>query len=512
MKKILYIVLFILAVAALLLPMAQQHYNLFKMKKLNGVTVETKQPVLSLKTFMSGEYQRQEDKYLAEHIGFRELFIRCYNQLTWSLFRKTQNKTLFINHDNWIFNDFTIKHHYGQSMYDFRNSNEAMLEKMQADAIMLCLLQKVLQEYGITFFVCLAPGKDMVCEEYLPEIDEFTRAPGIRAIDFYPPVFDSLDINYIDFQSYYMSIKDTVSYPLYLKSSSHWSNQASVFAADTLFRYMEALGGFNMHNFSVGEEYVDKTHFPDSDLEDIMNLMWPIGSGKNHYNRIIVDNDTTAVKPKWFSVGDSYYKEFTYNFSLDMFFETHHYWYYNKTVFDDPIHNDVKDVDIIKELLSSDIVMVIYSPSNLFDINRQFLTRALFELFYDDDVVQDKLESVKQRIRNSEKWYASIKQSAENRGLDVENVLDENAHYTLYGSPGSYFDEFKSTEVPSCRNSRVAKVLDEINDKNRESYRQRILNDEHWLDMIKSKAKSSGITLDEAIEQDIDWVTKNQEQ
>ena len=128
-NKILYIVLFILAVVLLAFPLVQQHGNLFNIKKLNGVTVESKQPVLSLKTFMSGEYQKQEDKYLAEHIGFREPLIRSYNQLIWSLFRKTQNKTLFINHDNWIFNDFTIKHHYGQSMYDFRNSNEAMLEK-----------------------------------------------------------------------------------------------------------------------------------------------------------------------------------------------------------------------------------------------------------------------------------------------------------------------------------------------------------------------------------------------
>lgn len=465
MKKTLYIVLFILAVAALTLPMAQQHYNLFKMKKLNGVTVETKQPVLSLKTFMSGEYQKQEDKYLAEHIGFRELFIRCYNQLTWSLFRKTQNKTLFINHDNWIFNDFTIKHHYGQSMYDFRSSNEAMLEKMQADAIMLCLLQNVLKEYGVSFFVCLAPGKDMVCSEHVPEVEGFTRPRGIRAIEYYPHVFDSLGINYIDYQSYYMAIKDTVSYPLYLKSSSHWSNQAAVIAADTLFRYMEELSGLNIHNFSIGEEYVDKSHYLDSDLEDLMNLLWPIETGMNRYNRISIDNDTTAVKPKWLAVGDSYYQGFLYNMSLDSYFDTYHYWYYNKIVHNDPLHNDVKDVDILHELLSSDIVMVIYAPSNLFDVNRKFLTRALFELFFDDKMVRDKLDDVKQRIRNSEKWYASVKKSAENRGVEVEIALEENARYSLYSSPGSYFDEFNSTEVPSCRNSRVYKVLEEINDK-----------------------------------------------
>ena len=78
-------------------------------------------------------------------------------------------------------------------------------------------------------------------------------------------------------------------------------------------------------------------------------------------------------------------------------------------------------------------------------------------------MVKDKLESVKQRIRNSEKWYASVQKTATDRGVDVELVLDENARYSLYSSPSSYFDEFNSTEVPSCRNSRVDKVLEEIN-------------------------------------------------
>ncbi|MBR6437898.1 MAG: hypothetical protein IKS65_01780 [Bacteroidales bacterium] len=460
----LYIAFFVLTIVLLTLPAVQQHSKLFKVKKLNGVTVATKQPKLSLQSFMSGEYQKQEDKYLAEYIGFREHFIRCYNQLAWSLFRKTQNKTLFINHDNWIFNDFTIRHHYGQSMYDFRNSNEAMLEKMQADARMLWLLQNVLKEYGVSFFVCLAPGKDMVCSEHVPEVEGFTRPRGIRAIEYYPHVFDSLGINYIDFQSYCMAIKDTVSYPLYLKSSSHWSNQASVFAADTLFRYMEELSGLNIHNFSIGEEYVDKTRYPDADLEDLMNLLWPIETGMKRYNRISIDNDTTAVKPKWLTVGDSYYQGFLYNMSLDSYFDTYHYWYYNKIVYNDPLHSDVKDVDILQELLSSDIVMVIYAPSNLFDINRQFLTRALFELFFDEEVVYSKLEDLKKTIRNSEKWYASVKQNAANRGIDVDHAVDENAIYTLYSMPGNYFDEFKSDAVPSCRNSRVYKVLEEIND------------------------------------------------
>lgn len=504
--KALYITLFALIVAALALPAVQQHGKLFKFLPLYGATEVTEKPEFTFKGFMSGAYQAQEDQYLSENIGFREPMIRCYNQLVWSLFHKTQNKTIFINDDNWIFNDYTIKHFYGQSVYDFGESSEAVLQKMQNDAIMVYQLQEVLKEYGIAFFVCLAPGKDLVCAEHVPVVKGFTRPPGIRAIDHYPTMFDSLGINYLDFSKHYMEIKDTVSYPLYLKSSSHWSNQAAVFAADSLFRYMEELSGINMHNLVIGDAYIDKTHFLDSDLEDVMNLLWPIETGENEYNHFSIDHDTTAIKPKLFTVGDSYYKGFIYNLPLDQFFETHHYWYYNKIVHDDPLHTNVDEVDIVRELLSSDMVMLMYTSCNLFDLNRQFLTRALFNLYYEDGVVEAKLEEIKRGIKNTPDWFAGIEQDALKRGEDVEQVLDGNARYLLYGSPGLYFDEFNQVEVPSCRNSRIAKVLPQVKDRKREKYRQQMLMNKEWLASIREKAKASNISVEEAIERDLDWI------
>ena len=504
-----YIALFALTVVLLALPMAQQYGKWFEFKPLNGVTLTAQQPKLTWKGFMDGTFQRQEDQYLSENIGFREPLIRCYNQLTWSLFHHCSNASIFIGDDNWIFNDFTIRHFYGQSVYDFRNSNEDAIEKMQSDAQMLYLLQNILQEYGITFFVCLAPEKDLVCKEHVPKVKGFTRPPGILAIDYYPPVFDSLGINYIDFSSYYMAIRDTVSYPLYLKSSSHWSNQAAVIAADSLFRYMEALSGLNLHNLAIGEEYLDQTHFLDSDLEDVMNLMWPIESGLNRYNKIAVENDSSAVKPRWLSVGDSYYKGFLFNLSLDLFFDSYHYWYYNKIVHDDPLHNDVQEVDLLRELLSSDIVMLIYSPSNLFDLNRGFLTRSLFELFFDDNAAQGMLEKIKQDIRNTPQWYASIEQKALSAGVDVEQSLEENAQYMLYNTPNLYFEEFNASEVPTRRNSRIATLLSEIRDPERERYRQQMLHNPEWLDLIREKAAKAGVPVEEAMEKDIDWLIQN---
>lgn len=508
--KVLHIVLLALTFAILVLPAIQQHTQWLEMKPLNGVTVATAQPKLSVKTFMTGEYQRQEEQYLSENIGFREPLTRLYNQMAWSLFRAPQNKTIFVNDDNWIFNDFTIKHFYRQSVYDFAYDNEKALKKIDGDVKMLCQLQSLLKEYGVQFFVCLAPGKDMVCAEHVPEVKGFDRQEGIRAIDIYPSLFDSLGINYLDFSKYCMEIKDTVSYPLYLKSSSHWSTQAAVYAADTLFRYMESLSGFNLHGFSYSEPYLDKTRNPDADLEEVMNLLWPIETGMNYYTNVSIDDDSTAVTPNWLVVGDSYFWEWQYNLPLDQLFDKCHYWYYNSSVFNDPLHSNVGQVDLLRELLSMDIVMLLYSPTNLYNLNRDFLTKALFSFYFEDSVVEDKLERIKQDIKNTPEWCANIVREAESNGQDPEEAIDNNAKYLLYSSPGLFFDEFEKTEVAAIRNPRISKVLSEIEDPRREAYRKQMMSDGEWLNSIKEKAQAANITIEEAMEKDIDWLLQEQ--
>ena len=152
--------------------------------------------------------------------------------------------------------------------------------------------------------------------------------------------------------------------------------------------------------------------------------------------------------------------------------------------------------------------MLIYTSCNLFDLNRHFLTRALFNLYYEDGVVEAKLEELKRGIRNTPDWFAGIERDALKSGQDIEEALDGNARYLLYGSPGLYFDEFNQIEVPSCRNSRIAKVLPQVKDRKREKYRQQMLRDQKWLTSIKEKAKASNISVEDAIERDLDWILK----
>ena len=90
----------------LLLPVAQTHFELFEMKPLAGVQNETgdtiKKPELTWASYKNSSYQKQMDKYLMETVGFREFFIRYYNQYLWSLFCKTYNENVVVGKNRWL--------------------------------------------------------------------------------------------------------------------------------------------------------------------------------------------------------------------------------------------------------------------------------------------------------------------------------------------------------------------------------------------------------------------------
>ena len=79
-NKILYSILFSLLMIFLFLPLMQKELNIFKIKSLEGVTLKTEKPVLSLNNIATTEYQGAIERYISENFGFRESVIRLYNQ------------------------------------------------------------------------------------------------------------------------------------------------------------------------------------------------------------------------------------------------------------------------------------------------------------------------------------------------------------------------------------------------------------------------------------------------
>ncbi len=377
-------ILFALTALLLFAFAIQQQTGLFKFKELNGVVDSSPKPEWTWHNFVNGGLQDSTEAYLQQNFGFREPLTRFYNQTEWALFRYSQVaevQRIVITDDNWIFEPWTVEEYYQSHAYQFAKDSLEMAEKLEAEAQRILKLQQLLEPYHTRLFVALLPGKELVCGEHMPKNTEYFMEKKITAYDFYRTRFKELDVNHIDLGEWFVQMKDTVNYPLFPQTGTHWSNLAAIYATDTLIRYMEHLSDSNMVNI-ITSDIFQRTLKPDADLESLMNLIWPIQKRPNMLATATYDFDTTAWRPRLITVGDSFYWNILNFTPVWDVFESVPYWYYFSTAyFDDDdlkVTHKISDLDVLQEVIDADFVMLSYSTVALYKMSNGF-SEALLE-------------------------------------------------------------------------------------------------------------------------------------
>jgi hypothetical protein len=458
MRKHFHKILFIGTIAVMVVFLVQTFTGVVRLEPLHGVTIETEKPRLTLTNYVDGSFQSNADKYLQEHFGFREWLIRAYNQYLWSFFRETSNSYVVRGKKDWLYEDVQVRDHYESLMYQHTEDTAAMRKTFETEALRLWKVQQLLEEYNIHLFVIINPGKNVIYPEYLPKNRMFFHPEGIHAYDYYKRMFDKLGINYIDNVAVFQKAKDSVDYPLYSKTGAHWSNIASIYVFDSIIRYMENLGDQNLVNLDIGEKYQAKPRQPDNDLEELLNLFFPIKTQPYWYAYVKAEEDTTAVKPYFLTIGDSYFWNFVYNIPLQDIFRYYPYWYYNYIVHFDSANTATSDLDLEQELMRTDYIMLTYSTTQLYDLGSKFLSRALLHLCYDKAAIESAAHCLVSSIRSNPKLYAKILEYAKESQKNLEEVLYGDAVYLLLENPEEYFEDLKGNHLPVSRNKDLVSI------------------------------------------------------
>ena len=374
----------LLALTALLLfaSMLQQATEVFHFKALSGVTYEAEKPEVSFSAFLDHSLQDSTETYLQQHYGFREPLTRLHNQALWSLFRYAkvaEDQRIMITPDNWIFEPWTVEEYYQSHAYQHAKDSATIVERMEAEAQRLLEVQRLLEPYNTHLFVALLPGKEQICGEHMPKNTQYFKEKKITAYDFYAKRLKELGVNHIDLAECFMQMKDTVSYPLFPQTGTHWSNLAAIHAADTLIRYMEWLSDTNMVNILIDNSF-QRTLKPDADLESLMNLIWPLKKAPNFLASTSYDCDTTAWRPQLITIGDSFYWNILNFTPVWHVFTSTPYWYYFSTAVFDGDETDISKKDVLQEVIDADFVMLSYSSVALYKMSNGFSERLLREL------------------------------------------------------------------------------------------------------------------------------------
>jgi hypothetical protein len=260
----------------------------------------------------------------------------------------------------------------------------------------------------------------------------------------------------------------------------------------------------------IGEKYIDKNRLPDDDLEQLLNLVFPIKPNTNYYADVTVIPDSTAVRPNLITIGDSYFWTITYNIPLDEIFDEYPYWYYNSTIYFDKRNHSTKDIDFCQELMSADYIMLNYCTVQLYDLASKFLPKALVCLCYDEKERNDKVEQLINNMRNDQNWYNSLSEKAKSQNQSVEEVMRNDAVYLVYQQPESCFDDLKGYKLPTDRNESL---LDFLDPHSFEGKIDRIIGsikaDENWLNNVKKEAAENGVSIETQLRNDAIWMIEN---
>lgn len=501
MKKTIYILLSVAAVALLLMPAIQNFTGWFHYTPMEGETVKTPKPTLTVRSCAQGDYQQNIEKYLSENFGFRDPLIRIYNQYLWDFYNKTYSDEVAVGKDNWLYFNFNVNEYYGKEMYRWVSKDDAV-EKFTRQMRILNKLRNVLKTYDIEFMIFTSPDKADLYPQYLPDREFDTTT--IHAYGFYKEMFAENNFPYIDMNAWFKDVQDTLDYPAIPQASAHWVFPA-VYAADSLFRFMANEKGVTMPQIKIGKKTPNsaETIHVIRDLEYGLNL-WrrlPLSDYEYYEREVTVEADTNAVKMNAIFVGNSFFRAFNQYLPLDEIFNEVNYWFYNMTDFYGyklQKSMPIEETDKIYEIVNADYIVWFTDNAQMYKISYGFAEDALIKLCVNDSLWNAEIRRYADSLDIAD-WEASVMLQYNPeliRGLDVENPTIRNTEkineakelYRRRHSSGTMLYEYQ-----------VEEMIKEIKAK------------PEMMEMIRQKAIERNISEEEMLELDARWIIDHQE-
>ena len=397
---------------------------------LKGAVVNTSYPELSWEEWFSGSYQEQFESYFNDNIWIRPWLVRVHNQIQFSLFGKAHANGVIIGKDNYLYENNYIRAYNGE---DFIGTNE--IHKKIDD---LKLLQDKLNSFGKTLLVVLAPGKGNFYPEYFPP-----ERPAITTdstnYKVYSKELIEKGINHIDFNKWFVEMKDTSQYMLYPKYGIHWSYYGMLLAADSIIKHIESdreieMPSIELENFEIST----KLRSSDYDIGKGMNLMFQMKSEPMCYPHIRIINPNNK-KPKAIVISDSFYWSM-FNFGMGKnIFSIGGFWYYNKQIYPDNFKNEtlVQDIDMRQRILDSEVIMLMSTDANLSKFSwgfvedaNKYLNGTKFNL-EDTKEFKTKVINTSKYIRTNENWMKQIEKKAKANNISVDSMITLDAIWVV---------------------------------------------------------------------------------
>ena len=360
MKPRLKDILFFTVLTLLFIPLVYQlPFLKDSVKPLNGAFPKTDTLAFTKDNWVNKTWQENRTEIQKNNLNVRPIIIRTKHQIDYSLFNEYHMSDLLIGKEGYLFSVGWTKS---------RSNEHTLISDSLSEYLgKLKILSSTLKQKGKYFKIIIPPAKEEIFHDKLPE--EYAIEHPNNDYHLFIKLLQQNQLEYWDLLDYYNTIMDTAQYPLYSKTSVHWTKYGAHFTLLKLLGDMQNELGLNMANLSVQKLIISKFSEGDGDFETTLNLLNNIDNNDFAYPSYKVnDTSKSLIKPKVLTIGDSYYWAMKGCWQLPRIYsENSKYLYYYNTVYYNgmqPSHN-IKELDIVEEFKTCDAVVIINSPHNL---------------------------------------------------------------------------------------------------------------------------------------------------
>jgi len=413
-KKRLFMMMLILLSAFAI----QMKTGIIRSKGLQGFVPKDSLTLLTNSTWLDGTYQSAFSNHFNNTLGFRSDLVRLYNQIDFSFFGIPHASKIVVGKG-----DYLIAQPYVEASLGYDFAGKATINH---NVQLMKALQDTLEQIAkVHFLVLFVPDKGTFYPEIIPKRFLKKKHPETN-YSYYVQRCKAEGVNFIDYNAWFLKMKDSSRYILYPKTGIHWSTYGSTLAADSLMKYLRMKFGLNMPRLVIDSITMStEARYEDEDIGRTLNLIWPIPYPPLAYPAFHFVNDTTKPKPRALFIGDSFYWQLYYPGFIANMFSNKEFWYYNKDVYPETFNTpkSTGQLDCIKNVLSQNLIVLIQTNAGYGNVGYGFVQQTWQDLKSGSDLIKE----MERQIRSNPGWLKQVIEKARKSNVTVDEQIHRDA-------------------------------------------------------------------------------------
>jgi len=388
--------------------------------ELKGAITRIDQPELNFKKWISGNFQFEAEKFVAQNFSFSDDIIKMHNQWDYTIWGNLNVKGVVEGKDKYLFEQLYIDGVKGLNLDNKKN----FLDRKKK-AIVKIHQENKKRNHELIFVVM--PSKGSFYPEKIKDLD-VNETPDYHIYDYFLDFAKEKNLNVINFHEYFLKQKKMSEYPIFPKQGIHLSEYAESVVLDSLLKYIENIRGEDIYKYHFSEP--ELTTIPrnrDQDIGEPLNLMKPFPFDEIlAYRHIQVERIKTEMVPNVLVIGDSFYWGLYSIINNLGLFGKHQFWYRNHNIFpaEGKHLRQSNDQTCLHSLDNFDMTLIIINSNDMeWSGWGYFKNTARILNGSDPGIDLERVEYYIKKIYKNTTLLKQVKEKAIERGISLDSMV-----------------------------------------------------------------------------------------